>query len=566
MGVLSQEFNYVHYDIRDGLAGSTVYDMCQDKDGFIWFATENGLSRFDGTHFKNFTVKDGLPDNEVLKVFADSKGRVWIGTFCKDLCFYFKGTIFNKENSSLVKKVHLKEFILSFGENEARTLMICDGRSITNISSDDRVTVLDSSYLFGKSPSLNLSIYFSGIIYIHLAQPVPYYYNADTPFKLIPIKIKQRIKEEDEKKYFASRVDSSMNYIKKLRLKTDLFRMEYVNGYSMFSNSSDGSWSIDTAINTYKDHFLPGKKTSRTMMDLEGHLWFSTLGEGVFKLPSREIRTINYYGDQDKKNTEVFSLSRFDSGIVVGRGYSKAIIIKDVYSKKIELNFEQQATGSGFTVPNNRLYCSKEFSSGALLLGFDAFLIKKEKGRLMFNYTKPIKSIAEIDGHTALVGTKDFTFKINLDDLKITDTVWRGRATTVYCQLGKYYIGTINGLYQVNEDKSYTYLGAIDPLFTRRITAITSGYDNTLWVATSDQGILGYKDGKVKVFINDNTGLSSNICKTLFLQKNFLWVGTNKGLNKIDLSKINYPILKYSSSSGLPSDIINTVYVKDSIV
>ena len=68
--VCAQSYNYVHYNTQDGLAGSTVYDMCQDKDGFMWFATENGLSRYDGTHFTNFTVKDGLPDNEVLKVFC----------------------------------------------------------------------------------------------------------------------------------------------------------------------------------------------------------------------------------------------------------------------------------------------------------------------------------------------------------------------------------------------------------------------------------------------------------------------------------------------------------------
>lgn len=70
----AQSYNYINYTPKDGLAGSTVYSICQDKDGFMWFGTENGLSRFDGTHFKNFTIKDGLPDNEVLKVFPDSQG------------------------------------------------------------------------------------------------------------------------------------------------------------------------------------------------------------------------------------------------------------------------------------------------------------------------------------------------------------------------------------------------------------------------------------------------------------------------------------------------------------
>ena len=66
----SQDYSYINYNMRDGLAGSVVYDALQDKDGFMWFATENGLSRFDGKDFKTFTTRDGLPDNEIFKVIS----------------------------------------------------------------------------------------------------------------------------------------------------------------------------------------------------------------------------------------------------------------------------------------------------------------------------------------------------------------------------------------------------------------------------------------------------------------------------------------------------------------
>src|SRR5882757_3455193 len=86
----AQEYSYTHYDIGDGLAGSVVYCITQDKDGFIWAGTETGVSRFDGTHFKNYTVSDGLPDIEVLQLFGDSKGRVWMAPFRKSICYYHK--------------------------------------------------------------------------------------------------------------------------------------------------------------------------------------------------------------------------------------------------------------------------------------------------------------------------------------------------------------------------------------------------------------------------------------------------------------------------------------------
>jgi len=85
----AQEYSYTHYDIGDGLAGSVVYCITQDKDGFIWTGTETGVSRFDGTHFKTFTVADGLPDIEVLEMFGDSKGRVWMAPFPDESAFHF---------------------------------------------------------------------------------------------------------------------------------------------------------------------------------------------------------------------------------------------------------------------------------------------------------------------------------------------------------------------------------------------------------------------------------------------------------------------------------------------
>src|SRR5450631_954766 len=113
----SQEYSYTHYDINDGLAGSAVYCMTQDKDGFIWAGTETGVSRFDGTHFLNFTTMDGLPDAEVLNLFCDSKNRVWMAPFSRSICYYYKGRIYNADNDTILKKVRLKGNIEHFAED-----------------------------------------------------------------------------------------------------------------------------------------------------------------------------------------------------------------------------------------------------------------------------------------------------------------------------------------------------------------------------------------------------------------------------------------------------------------
>src|SRR5688500_12336923 len=91
----AQSYSYTHYGVKEGLSGPTIYSMMQDRDGFMWFGTETGLSRYDGTHFYNLTTIDGLPDNEILKMFQDSKGRIWLLPFKNSICYYFGGKIYN---------------------------------------------------------------------------------------------------------------------------------------------------------------------------------------------------------------------------------------------------------------------------------------------------------------------------------------------------------------------------------------------------------------------------------------------------------------------------------------
>jgi len=69
-----------NYRYVDGLANNIVIDIFQDKEGFIWFGTNNGgVSRFDGKNWKTYIQKDGLSCNNVHSIFQDDKGNFWFG-------------------------------------------------------------------------------------------------------------------------------------------------------------------------------------------------------------------------------------------------------------------------------------------------------------------------------------------------------------------------------------------------------------------------------------------------------------------------------------------------------
>jgi signal transduction histidine kinase/ligand-binding sensor domain-containing protein/DNA-binding response OmpR family regulator len=67
-----------------GLSNNTVYDLLQDRLGFLWFATDDGLNRFDGYEFKIYRHVPGndnsITDNSVMTITEDQYGNIWIGT------------------------------------------------------------------------------------------------------------------------------------------------------------------------------------------------------------------------------------------------------------------------------------------------------------------------------------------------------------------------------------------------------------------------------------------------------------------------------------------------------
>ena len=70
--------------IKDGLSQGMVNSILQDDYGFMWFATNDGLNRYDGRHFTIFKNKvddnKSIAENFITYLFKDSHGRIWIST------------------------------------------------------------------------------------------------------------------------------------------------------------------------------------------------------------------------------------------------------------------------------------------------------------------------------------------------------------------------------------------------------------------------------------------------------------------------------------------------------
>ena len=75
--------NFVHFTEKDGLPSNTILTICQDRYGYLWVGTLNGLVRYDGYNFKNYfqDIQDpnSLQIDVVYSIYEDSEGTLWIG-------------------------------------------------------------------------------------------------------------------------------------------------------------------------------------------------------------------------------------------------------------------------------------------------------------------------------------------------------------------------------------------------------------------------------------------------------------------------------------------------------
>lgn len=78
-GANAQQHAFSQFSTKDGLAQSQVRAIEQDAQGYIWFGTLGGASRFDGREFVNYALSDGLPDPQVSAMVRDESGTLFLG-------------------------------------------------------------------------------------------------------------------------------------------------------------------------------------------------------------------------------------------------------------------------------------------------------------------------------------------------------------------------------------------------------------------------------------------------------------------------------------------------------
>jgi len=113
----SQPYIFDQIGTKDGLSQNDVNDIYQDRNGFLWIATHDGLNRYDGYSFKTYRIfpdkKNSLSSNLIYGIVEDKNGNLWIATTGEGICkFNIKKEEFTvykntQENSDLLRSNYI---------------------------------------------------------------------------------------------------------------------------------------------------------------------------------------------------------------------------------------------------------------------------------------------------------------------------------------------------------------------------------------------------------------------------------------------------------------------------
>lgn len=300
----AQEYSFTHYDTKEGLAGSTAYCITQDKEGFLWIGTENGLSRFDGTRFVNYSVLEGLPDNEVLNLYADSKGRLWITAFKVSICYYYKGKIYNTGNDPGLQKIKLTTNVWQVAEDRDGNILFMENHQLHLLKPDGQVNTFNTRTR--NANFISISARTDGGFWVMENNELMILNQGSLiPHEIVDLAFNHSNFVSVTKNTIAFRSALGQITVQSVD-KTFEREVEYPHDAIRLMLMGDSVMLLCTKIgarlhylktaNTGYVHLLPDVTINAGYIDGEGGWWFCSNRQGIYKLNSRSMRNVRLKG------------------------------------------------------------------------------------------------------------------------------------------------------------------------------------------------------------------------------------------------------------------------------
>jgi signal transduction histidine kinase/ligand-binding sensor domain-containing protein/DNA-binding response OmpR family regulator len=522
----------------NGLSNSVVYSIIQDKLGFIWFATEDGLNRYDGYNFKTYrhdpSDANSISGNFIQSLYCDKTGNLWIGTSDKGL------NKFNYTTNKFERFVH----------NPAQP---------HSIANNDIVSIVP-----GYSGNLWIASYRGGVN-SYSPQTGKFYH-----FKSI---LKQA---------------KTPHYLKAMCLKEASNKILWVgtqgNGLFAYNLTNQKTKTYNNLSNSN----LPSNTIEALFEDSYHNMWIGTNkglaiinSNGTFISPASlslfyNVEIFTIYSDHNNtiwmgtdRGILKFNLNDFLNS-------SKKITVEHIEEAPNETGLSYSSVRSIFEDKNRNIWIGT-YTGGINLINFfpEKFrLITKEQGNNSLSYNK-VWGMCEDKSGNYWIGTDGGginVFNRNFKKIKEINTrsgLSDNAILSAFCDSeGLLWFGSFKGGVNCINPRTYAIKqyqykqGQANGLSDNNIRAIYESRDKRIWLGTDAGGLCCFdkKTASFRTFSTKNSGISYDAIRSIIQDKNgILWLGSyGEGLNRFNEQKNEFKIYKHYEGDST-SIIGNTI-------
>jgi len=553
--IQGQELTYKNYSEQNYLPSSEVYQVFQDRSGFIWFATDNGIVKFDGANFETFDKSNGLVDHVVFGFYEDNFGRLWLRTYLGEAFYYKNGKIvaaksdnkiYSQVNKSLCNSMAMDSTaVMCLAYNMEGFEMTIDSLgSIKRYDKPNRALFLDqvskNEYVIGyNGTSTNLT----SIVINRKSYPIKLAEKRNNSqvarYKIwkgkIFISINRNLFQFDGKKVKPILISDHPIIDLSLDKENHLWVGYFGAGVERFS---DTTFSAPYSIPIIKD-----KSVTTVLQDNEMGFWISTLEKGVFYLPNLELH--NYPIENEVKLSGVASA---ENGVLMGN-YKGKLSLMNPSGNEIKWTKElKYPIVSILSASNGHIFVST--NSEAFMLSDKGNEIKK------LSSTRNIKKFNEDRSGNIWAIDPLGIHKFNSGgDLLFSGKFDLGKS--ILTSGDKIWVAGLTGISFA--DSLLRNIHNVEELKNDKVSEIVNIGSDCILVGTIGNGFHTICNGVISSF-QINHGFMANNIYSIAKVDSVIWMGTENGLVSIWMSSILTGKLKMeylTKDSGLFGEKVN---------
>jgi len=572
--------------VAEGIPSSEVYEVYQDKAGYLWLATDAGICRYNGISFTTYTTLNGLPDNTVFHIQEDSEGKIWVQTFTGEISYFKNNRFWSIEANPGLTQLYGngQKTQYTFFVDQSDNIIVGGlyvGGCYRLLKQDNYAELHHMPSPFAQpaarqiwTDSLGHWYAIGEGLYANDPRAVILHHGHEVSIPVgysMSVGINMRVlRSKNDRVYFSHR-----QTIYEIDTAGNVTQHEYPGAIiGIVQDASGDIWvnMLQEGTIRYANgdlskpgiSYLKGYSVSFVLQDAEKGYWFPTVGKGLFYraglefgycTPSEGLPPVAIASMTPLNNSSVFLGQAFCTITMITSSQAGTFSVKSAtIGQYDEISIEASGVFAGKLYSNSdRTY----FNDTAM----------KQLGNQ--GPARHLKGSAVSTNGDTLIGFSHSSVVWMDKDLNIYKTCLAPERITSACyQENRLWLGGLNGLWKV-DDTTITYYGDRFPGLNTRVDDMVTDAGGRLWISTRGDGVFVLDHDTVHHFDRTN-GLSSNTCRSICKdEKENIWVATNQGISVIsDYNRFigKATIATFDITDGLLSDEVNFIDVKEGTV